>query len=583
MTGPLERAFARRRESLAQSSRRSLGAPTTSVATPQSDDSDNIHQQNRRDELEITPVLDRADNLPVGSHSEPRFVQHIGSLPVVKRRNYKINTIADRYKATKWMLDFAAENGIRHIASKCVNQFPQMFSANMKANIQKASRWWSVRNQTMLLKKAGSHTGKFSFAPTRSRKRGNLKALAGRGRKRAEWVTALYEDLRADFERLRSAGVKFDSSILRMHALRMIVDARNDSKYHESVMINGKPLAQFVTTRWIQNFMYANRIVMRAQTGKLSVSKKKKEYIEKCTAFHLGELKRAFECGDLNEDLIENADETHCVINLDNSKTLGFIGDNEVKYMDVVSGGDPMTIMMRVSGGVRASIQPPMIIFKNASRSYPIRGVADDVPGVCYRSSPKGWMDSKVWPEWISVQKSTASSVGYPQARTLFVDNCSSHMENDDVNFRLSKSNFVLRKLPPNTTELCQPCDMFVIEKFKEVWRRMWDEYKYDCVRSGEMDSTKSGKIPNPGKRFFLKMTANAIREVNRMKDKSGISFARRSMIMTGMSLNINGKWEESQLTEQLQLIIAKYRSHFNGELVDPDDGEGQDTDEDTQ
>ena len=115
--------------------------------------------------------------------------------------------------------------------------------------------------------------------------------------------------------------------------------------------------------------------------------------IERSIAFHLGELKRGFESGQLHEDECENADETHFVFNMDNGKTLAFIGDKEVKYADVVSGGEPITMMVRITGGKNSMICPPMLIFKNQNRSYPIRGVADNVPGVCYRSSPRGWMD----------------------------------------------------------------------------------------------------------------------------------------------------------------------------------------------
>lgn len=35
------------------------------------------------------------------------------------------------------------------------------------------------------------------------------------------------------------------------------------------------------------------------------------------------------------------------------------------------------------------------------------------------------------------------------------------------------------------------------------------------------------------------------------------------------LALNLNGLWEESQLTNQLQQIIAKHRNHLNGEPVD--------------
>eukprot|EP00171_Calliarthron_tuberculosum_P021226 IDg21226t1 len=107
-----------------------------------------------------------------------------------------------------------------------------------------------------------------------------------------------------------------------------------------------------------------------------------------CESF--GILKRAFNLNLLNEILIENADETHFVFNMDNGKTLGFCGAMEVKYGDVMSGGDPITTTIRLTGGLAAMIQPPMLIFRNKTRSYPIRGVPDDLPGVCYRTGPKG-------------------------------------------------------------------------------------------------------------------------------------------------------------------------------------------------
>lgn len=40
--------------------------------------------------------------------------------------------------------------------------------------------------------------------------------------------------------------------------------------------------------------------------------------IEKEEAGHLGQLKLGFENSELNEDTIENADETHFVLNMDN-------------------------------------------------------------------------------------------------------------------------------------------------------------------------------------------------------------------------------------------------------------------------
>ena len=47
---------------------------------------------------------------------------------------------------------------------------------------------------------------------------------------------------------------------------------------------------------------------------------------------------------------MENIDETHFVVNMDNIRTLGFKGDNVVKYVDVVLKGDSMTMVVRISG-----------------------------------------------------------------------------------------------------------------------------------------------------------------------------------------------------------------------------------------
>lgn len=74
-------------------------------------------------------------------------------------------------------------------------------------------------------------------------------------------------------------------------------------------------------------------------------------------------LKRSFNNGTLCEKTIVNADETHSVVNMDGGKSLGFIGDQRVKYTNVLSGGIPMSTMVRISGGLNAMIHDPMITF----------------------------------------------------------------------------------------------------------------------------------------------------------------------------------------------------------------------------
>ena len=92
-------------------------------------------------------------------------------------------------------------------------------------------------------------------------------------------------------------------------------------------------------------------MVHRAHIGKLMVSAAKQDHIKKTVANHIGELRRNFDSGDLNEDLLCNMDETHFVIICDNGRTLGFREDKEVTYADVVSGGIGMTMMVYITSG----------------------------------------------------------------------------------------------------------------------------------------------------------------------------------------------------------------------------------------
>ena len=119
-------------------------------------------------------------------------------------------------------------------------------------------------------------------------------------------------------------------------------------------------------------------------------SPKKGTQIEMHTAYHLKVLHHGFQNGSFDENLIENLDETHFTMNMDNGKALGFRGDTSVKYADVIVGGEAMTMVVRISGGRGSSLEAPMIIFTNGNSNYPIGGLEDSVPRVSYRTNPKG-------------------------------------------------------------------------------------------------------------------------------------------------------------------------------------------------
>ena len=68
--------------------------------------------------------------------------------------------------------------------------------------------------------------------------------------------------------------------------------------------------------------------------------------------------------------------------------------------------------------------------------------------------------------------------------------------------------------------------------------------------------------------RFFLKLAAETVRAVNSMKDKNGVSYARKAMIPCGIGFDLYGDRQESQLFPELQMSINNHRAHFDGTPV---------------
>ncbi|KAE8880253.1 hypothetical protein PF003_g35736 [Phytophthora fragariae] len=465
--------------------------------------------------------------------------------------------------------------GDKHLFPKAVDKFPAIFkSATRRANIAKAMNWWKKREMYLQSERGATAV---SGRREHGRVRVNRKCMTGRCRRPSTWVAWLYPVLLAEFDRLRKAGLKFDAPMLRQVALRQF-DVPWAPFNTASVDSQDASLLSKITTRWVQVFMEKHRIVLRAHTGKRQVSPEKQEQIEREVASHLGELKRDFESGMLDENTVENIDETHFVIDFDNGKTLGFVAEKQVKYADVVSGGEGITMVVRISGGASGYIHPPMMISTNANRSYPIRGVADDVNGVCYRTGPKGWMDKRLFREYLQERRALAADSCGRQI-VIFLDNFSGHLDESECDDEFHRLNARLRYLPPNATDLCQPADSFVIAKIKDVWSRMWNEKKIEliedkeCQNKARKDGSYSGKLKNPGKKFFLELAAAAVKEVNGKRDKNGINYARKTMMRCGLSLGVDGNWCTTQLFPHLQEIVKKYPAEFEGKVKSAERG----------
>lgn len=481
-------------------------------------------------------------------------------------RLHHVLPIATRAAIVSWMRSLVDENGDKNLASKTVRQFPNFFKGSPNANLMRAKRLWADRDKYPR-RAPGEPSPGPSTSLTRVSKVGlqrcRLKARSGRGRKRALWVEALHADLREEFDRLRKLGVKFNLTTLRYLALHILTNSSNDAYSMNMVDPRSEqPLHLKIDLRWIQSFTERFRIVSRAHTGKHRSSPQKEKEIEISVAVHLGTVSGLMTACKLDENDIENADETHFIINVDNGRTLGFCGDKEVKYADVVSGGEGFTMVVRISGGRDSRVEAPFLVFKNKDRNYPIRGLPDDVDGVSYRTGPKGWMDRIVMPQWLSESR-VIRPLSNNRRRTLYVDNCSGHTYTTDLASASEAIRTDIKYFPPNATHLVQPCDSFVIQKIKRAWSTHWENYKMQMIQKG-MWRDSSGKLRNPGKRFFLELSARCVREVNMQRDADGLRYGRKAMIMTGLALNTNGQWEIGQLTPELQRIVRKHQTVFD-------------------
>lgn len=76
--------------------------------------------------------------------------------------------------------------------------------------------------------------------------------------------------------------------------------------------------------------------------------------------------------------------------------------------------------------------------------------------------------------------------------------------------------------------------------------------------------------MKNNWKGFFLKLTADAVRDANSQCDSNGMIYSRIAMIQCSMGLGAHGTWLEEQPTPELQEIILKHRPYFERMPVDP-------------
>jgi hypothetical protein len=485
------------------------------------------------------------------------------------RTRQHVADVVQKKKCVQFMIDEVAAG---RLESEAIKKFPKLFSSlKYNTNLIKAKRWFKNRDKIM------NYQGSVYMTRWSKKKRKvqiSRVMVSGRGPKTAKWVKWLYAELLEEFRRLIRAGVPMSSKLLVDMAKSMIIDSKDENgephPEHGRETRFGKKgllLSELITHAWIGHFRGINDVVWRSLKGRLMASPKKELLIARRIAFHLGNLKRMFDSGELIAAEQSNMDETHMLYSMKTKRMLSFKNQEVVKYTDVVKGSEGISVCLTIVGGDKSShLSDPMLIFINKLRSYPIRGSPDNVDNACYRTAPKGFMEARLMKQWLLEQRTWGKRPD-DQKRVLWLDNCSAHSFDDEVTEML---NTLIQFFPPNSTDKLQPCDSFIIQKFKSFWNDEWSKWRVQAIidaRYKERGKSWSGFLEHPPRSWYLRTAALCVKKINEMKDQHGVGWPQKAMVLCGLGLPEDGIWRTTMLKKELQKIIIEHPRYFSGEL----------------
>lgn len=140
-----------------------------------------------------------------------------------------------------------------------------------------------------------------------------------------------------EFMQLRAVGEKKNSFTYTKNGIRVLEDANipHTAKMNENE--TGKLLDQVLTISSVQSSLDAHRTLTRNRTRSKFLFNVQKLRCNQYVAYKLGRIRQSYENG-LDQLRIENYDEYHFLIDVDDSKTLEFAGRKSFSYTKVPSG-----------------------------------------------------------------------------------------------------------------------------------------------------------------------------------------------------------------------------------------------------
>ena len=180
--------------------------------------------------------------------------------------------------------------------------------------------------------------------------------------------------------------MRLSRALIQKVALTLLEEENSAYTSSDVDPTTGRLITEHLTMKWVDYFSSRSNIVIRRQSGASSRSPSQTALFERNLSYHLECLQRLFESNLLDENIVENLDETHFIFNMDNGKTLGYRGSIKVNYAGVVSDCDGFNMVLRLRGIVGAKLIEPFLIFKNRDRNYPMANLSENIEGISYRT-----------------------------------------------------------------------------------------------------------------------------------------------------------------------------------------------------
>ncbi|KAL8610539.1 hypothetical protein ACOMHN_060459 [Nucella lapillus] len=123
-----------------------------------------------------------------------------------------------------------------------------------------------------------------------------------------------------------------------------------------------------------------------------------------------------------------------------------------------------------------------------------------------YKASRNAWMTSAIWTDWL--RNWNRRLVIEDKHILLLVVNCSAHAHQEGL------SHITVKRLPPNTTSIMQPCDMGIIRSMKAYFRREMRLRIIDMLEDGDDELTATDVTKKINVLNAIQMLAAAWRAV---------------------------------------------------------------------